>query len=238
MATAHSSNPFLLVSSLHLSWSCIARTWILAVAIWGGLGMQDLWGQARRQAIQGLDKEVVWHDNVGMALQAQRRGEIVQALDLSRQRLKYLPRTLEQLPDLKYLVLNRNKLRDLPKWLSELTDLRAILADHNQFDVFPVVLLDMPLVTQISMGENYIPAIPLDIDKMASLKILELWGNVLARFPASLGDLPSLQALDLLHNEMTAEEQEFLKSLLPTVELNMSEPCLCEFDDPVQSNAP
>ena len=211
---------------------------MLTLALCGGMGMQEVWGQARRQAIQGLDQEVVWHDNVGMALQAQRRGEIVQALDLSRQRLKYLPRTLEQLPDLKYLLLNRNKLRDLPKWLSEMTDLRAILADHNQFDVFPVVLLDMPWVTQISMGENYIPAIPLDIDKMVSLEILELWGNVLARFPASLGDMPSLQALDLLHNEMTAEEQEFLKGLLPNVELNMSEPCLCEFDDPVQSNAP
>ena len=70
----------------------------------------------------------------------------------------------------------------------------------------------------------------MDIDMMAGLEILSLWGNVLARFPASLGNLEQLQILDLLHNEMTVEEQDMLQALLPDVQLNLSEPCDCEFD--------
>ena len=60
---------------------------------------------------------------------------------------------------------------------------------------------------------------------------LGLWGNLIGRYPASLGDLPNLRTLDLLHNDMTAEEQELVSSMLPQVKVLMSEPCLCEFQD-------
>ena len=110
------------------------------------------------------------------------------------------------------------------------SDLKALVADHNRIQDFPEVLLKMPHVEQLSLGENYLRGIPLDIDMMAGLEILSLWGNVLARFPASLGNLERLQILDLLHNEMTVEEQDMLQALLPDVQLNLSEPCNCEFD--------
>ncbi|MDA0940328.1 MAG: leucine-rich repeat domain-containing protein [Bacteroidetes bacterium] len=201
----------------------------LVVAIGCGLANVVL-GQGRREVVQGVPGDLVWYEDVEEAIVAQQQGEVVLALDLTRNRLSDLPEGLKSLPDLTYLIANRNRLQGLPKWLPELTDLKVLLADYNRISDFPEVLLGMPQLEQLSLGENYLTGIPLDIDNMTSLQILSLWGNVLASFPASLGNLERLQILDLLHNEMTVEEQDILKALLPEVQLNLSEPCDCEFD--------
>ena len=187
-------------------------------------------GQARRDVVQNTPADLIWHDGVEEAQMAMSNGELVLAIDLSRNRLKSLPDGLQQFKDLRYLLLNRNRLRDLPDWLPQMGQLQALILDHNRFDDFPEVLLSMPQLEQLSIGENYLRGIPLDIDHMQGLKYLSLWGNVLASFPASLGDVPDLKVLDLLHNEMTVDEHEMLKELLPEVQLNMSQPCNCKFD--------
>ena len=200
------------------------------------VGLHGLsWGQARREVIVDLPADVVWYENVETAVQAQRNGAVVLALDLSRQRLKDLPPDLMLLEDLTYLLASRNRLDHFPNWLADMTDLQAIVADHNRFRNFPEVLLRMPHLSQISMGDNELHGIPLDIDLIADLEVLSLWSNLLASFPASLGNLEQLQILDLLHNEMTVEEQDMLTALLPDVQLNFSEPCDCTFDTGFQS---
>lgn len=188
------------------------------------------WGQARREVIQNAPSDLVWFDDIEEASKAVMEGDIVFALDLSRNRLHELPEELLQFQDLQFLLLNRNKLESLPSWLSQLTQLKAIVLDHNRFYDFPEVLLGMPNLEQLSIGENYLRGIPLDIDHIANLQYLSLWGNVLASFPASLGDLQNLKVLDLLHNEMTADEQDMLRTLLPEVQINMSQPCNCKFE--------
>ena len=186
--------------------------------------------QTRREVVVDAPTDLVWYDEVERAVQAHRAGNVVLAVDLSRNRLRELPADLMLLTDLTYLIVSRNKLSSLPEWAVEMTDLKAFIADYNRFEEFPEELLRMPHLKQVSLGENFLRAIPLDIDAMADLEILSLWGNVLARFPASLGNLEHLQVLDLLHNEMTVDEQDQLKALLPEVQLNLSEPCNCEFD--------
>lgn len=200
---------------------------------WGLPGLS--WGQARREVIVDLPEDVVWYDDVETAVQAQRNGAVVLALDLSRQRLKDLPPDLMLLEDLTYLLASRNRLDHFPDWLADMTDLKAVVADHNRFRNFPEVLFRMPHLTQISMGDNELQGIPLDIDLIADLEVLSLWSNLLASFPASLGNLERLQILDLLHNEMTVEEQGMITALLPDVQLNFSEPCDCDFDTGFQS---
>jgi len=200
------------------------------------VGLHGLsWGQARREVIVDLPADVVWYEDVETAVQAQRNGAVVLALDLSRQRLKDLPPDLMLLEDLTYLLASRNRLDHFPNWLADMTDLQAIVADHNRFRNFPEVLLRLPHLSQISMGDNELHGIPLDIDLITDLEVLSLWSNLLASFPASLGNLEQLQILDLLHNEMTVEEQDMLTTLLPDVQLNFSEPCDCTFDTGFQS---
>ncbi|MGB1384002.1 MAG: leucine-rich repeat domain-containing protein [Flavobacteriales bacterium] len=203
-------------------------------AVWSAAALllfaSSCFSQSRREVVVGAPTDLVWYDDVESAVQAQRAGNVVLAVDLSRKRLRELPADLRLLTDLSYLIVSRNKLASVPEWALEMTDLKALVADYNRFEEFPQELLRMPHLKQVSLGENFLRAIPLDIDAMVDLEILSLWGNVVARFPASLGNLEHLQVLDLLHNEMTVDEQDQLKALLPDVQLNLSEPCNCEFD--------
>jgi Leucine-rich repeat (LRR) protein len=104
--------------------------------------------------------------------------------------------------------------------------------NSNRLEHFPAVLTQMPHLKTLEMGDNMIDSIPLNIDRIEALESLELWDNVLAYFPASLSDLPNLRTLDLLHNDMVFEEQEALRNWLPSeVELILSAPCRCDFDE-------
>jgi hypothetical protein len=188
-------------------------------------------GQARREGIPGVGSGTVWFDDLNEALTAHQAGTPVVALDLTRRKLQTLPRDLVELSALRVLMLHKNRLNDLPPWLAEMESLEVLLLDQNRFDTFPEVLLRMDRLETLSLGDNFIEEIPLDVDHMASLRHLGLWGNLIGRYPASLGDLPNLRTLDLLHNDMTAEEQELVSSMLPQAKVLMSEPCLCEFQD-------
>ena len=194
------------------------------------MGVNSAWGQGRRDVIVHAPADLVWYEDVSAALEAQSEGQLVVAMDLSRQKLRSLPDDLVKLDDLTYLIVNRNRLDSFPSWLSTLSNLRVLIADHNRLAEFPEVLLDMPELQQLSLGENYLPSIPIDIDRITRLEILSLWGNVLSQFPASLGNLEHLNILDLLHNRMTKDEQDMLLELMPDVTIHMSEHCHCEFE--------
>jgi len=140
------------------------------------------------------------------AAEARRNGVPIFRLDLSKQRRSEIPAEILEWTELREVILDRNRLKSIGPELKQL--------------VF------------LEMGDNMIDSIPLNIDKIEALESLELWDNVLAYFPASLSDLPNLHRLDLLHNDMVFEEQEALRNWLPSqVELILSAPCRCDFDD-------
>ena len=123
----------------------------------GGVLVHCVWGPRTRprEVVQNGLADVVWYEDVEQAVQAQRNGEVVLAVDLSRQRLKTLPPDLMLLHDLTYLIVSRNRLDRFPIGLQEKTDLKALVADHNRIQDFPeVLLLKMPHVEQLSMGDN------------------------------------------------------------------------------------
>lgn len=166
------------------------------------------------------------------AVTAQESGMPVLRLDLSRKRLKILSEKISDLPELKELILDRNKLSELPASLSTLNQLEHFSAKSNQIDEFPQVILEWINLTHLDLGDNFIDAIPLHIDQLSALKTLNLWSNVIAQYPASLSNLKQLELLDLKQNDMTEDEQSTLQSWIsPGVELLLSPPCRCEFDD-------
>ena len=66
---------------------------------------------------------------------------------------------------------------------------------------------------------------------MTNLERLILWSNLIGHFPPSLSRLERLSELDLLHNEMSVDEQTWVREILPNAKLHFSEPCQCRFDD-------
>lgn len=152
-------------------------------------------------------------------------------LDLSRQRLRAVPGELARFTQLRELRLDRNKLDSLPPFLADFSHLELFSAEENELSAFPAAMWNWPQLRELHLGNNWIASIPIDIDALDQLEVLSLWSNVIGTFPVSLSELPKLRQLDLLNNDMTAEEQELLRIWLPDVELIMSEPCRCEFED-------
>lgn len=152
-------------------------------------------------------------------------------LDLSRQRLRSVPEELARFTELRELRLDRNKLDTLPAFLDRFSHLEIFSAQENALTAFPTAMWSWPQLRELHLGDNWIERIPIDIDALTHLEELTLWSNVIENFPVSLSELPRLRRVDLLYNDMTAEEQELLRMWLPDVEVVLSEPCRCEFDD-------
>jgi len=165
------------------------------------------------------------------AVEAENSGTQVLTLDLSKEKLTEIPVEVKNFISLEKLILNKNKLDTLPDWLSELEHLSYLQADKNLFETFPPVILEMDSLRVLKLGDNLIESIPMDIDQLDQLEWLGLWSNLLRDFPASLGDMKSLKVLDILYNDMTYEEQSWLKELLPSIVIEMSDPCQCDFNE-------
>ena len=171
-------------------------------------------------------------NNLDEARKARLNGVPVFRLDLSKRKLKAVPPEIWGWTELREIVLDRNKIKFIGPELEQLAFLERLSINSNQLEQFPAVLTQLDQLISLEMGDNMIDTIPLDIDRMKALESLELWDNVLAYFPASLSDLPNLRKLDLLHNDMIFEEQESLRDWFSDeVELILSAPCRCDFDE-------
>lgn len=184
-----------------------------------------------------ISNEVDWKKsqvfkNLDKAREARLNGVPIFRLDLSKQKLNAVPSEIWDWTELREIVLDRNKIKAIGPELRQLTFLEHLSVNSNRLERFPEVLTQLDQLISLEMGDNMIDTIPLDIDRMKALVSLELWDNVLAYFPASLSDLPNLRKLDLLHNDMIFEEQESLRDWFSDeVELILSAPCRCDFDE-------
>jgi len=169
--------------------------------------------------------------SIESALEAHHAGEIIEVLNLKKKKLKIIPKEIQVFTELIELRLDKNQIKILPDWFGELSHLEIFSAERNQLSEFPIVLLDMVNLRELYLGNNFITGIPIDIDALKNLEWLGLWSNLLRRFPSSLSDMPKLTTLDLLYNDMTFSEQSWLHELLPHINIEMSEPCHCTFDE-------
>ena len=167
------------------------------------------------------------------AREARALGQPIYRLDLTKQKLRKFPSEIAAWSELREVILNRNKLTGIDDDLHQWEHLEVFAAESNALEKFPASVLQWKALQTLRLGDNLIDSIPLHIDKLPQLAHLSLWSNVISYYPASLGDARSLKSLDLQYNDMTAEEQEMLKSWLPEqVELTLSAPCRCDFEEP------
>lgn len=171
------------------------------------------------------------YTSIEEAVEASERGETIEILDLTRQKLTSVPVEIRDFVHLNELYLNKNKLNELPVWMNELNEMEIFSAERNILEEFPEHLLSWKNLKVLYLGDNLITSIPINIDELEHLEWLGLWSNLIRIFPASLSDMPNLKTLDLLYNDMTYLEQTWLRELLPNVLLELSDPCNCKFDE-------
>lgn len=158
-------------------------------------------------------------------------GTPVYRLDLTKQKIKELPAELYELKDLHELILDRNKLKEIPVDINKLQQLQRLSISKNELKSFPPAICNLRNLTRLDLSDNLIDEIPDEIHRLYKLEELILWSNVIGYYPTTLMRLDNLKVLDLLHNEMSDTEQERLKNLLPEIDLKLSPPCDCTFDD-------
>lgn len=155
----------------------------------------------------------------------------VYRLDLTRQRLKSFPEEVLQLPYLHELILDRNKIDSIPASIKKLTYLQHFSIQRNDLMELPEEICTLTNLRILNVGENYLEELPEDLGRLKELRELILWSNMIGELPFSMTDIPHLKRVDMLHNEMNAEEQRLIRDMLPDTEIEMSAPCMCNFDD-------
>ncbi|XP_076238365.1 leucine-rich repeat-containing protein 58 [Calliopsis andreniformis] len=142
------------------------------------------------------------------------------SLDISNCGLHRLPDFLGDCP-LSCLVAKHNNLCNgsLPKSFENLVNLRELNLSGNRLTDFPEQVLDLTELKYLYLGGNHISEISKDVWKLQRLHVLSMGGNRLTEVPSTLGQLKSLQALVLCDNMLESLPSSIanltnLKSLL------------------------
>lgn len=183
--------------------------------------------RAEAQIESAWDTARVWTDFE----EALVRPERVQRLDLTKEKWKAVDHRLRRFRNLHELILDKNRLDSLPPWISEFQSLERLSIRGNRLTEVPLGILGLEALRELDLSDNMIAGIPEDIDALTRLERLLLWSNVIGHFPPSLSHLDALTELDLLNNEMSVDEQIWVRELLPGRMLHFSPPCRCDFDD-------
>lgn len=104
---------------------------------------------------------------------------------------------------LEVLDLSNNKLRYLPNELAQLKKLKILFASNNQFEVLPEVLGQCENLEMVGFKANIIKHVPENALPI-KLRWLILTDNLIEALPNSLGERPRMQKLALAGNKLTA----------------------------------
>jgi Leucine-rich repeat (LRR) protein len=138
----------------------------------------------------------------------ERRSQLVDELDASRNHISVLPSALIRFTNLTNLILSSNNLTVIPYEIySNATQLRSLVLSENEISVIPD---DMPhflteLIT-LKLDDNRIEALPHTIHHMEKLRNLQLGsdygGNFLASLPGTISSLTVLKELNVSYNRI------------------------------------
>lgn len=125
-------------------------------------------------------------------------------LDLEKQKLKNVPKSIINFENLERLILKRNYIKEIPKELS-------LIKKIHYLDI----------------SSNYIKELPAEIS-ILKLDTLIMWDNRIRVFPEKFQEIgKTLQFLDLRAIQMNKEEQKTIKLLFPKAKIKFTHPCNC-----------
>ncbi|XP_065648667.1 leucine-rich repeat serine/threonine-protein kinase 1 isoform X3 [Hydra vulgaris] len=130
--------------------------------------------------------------------------QLITEVNLSDNKLKYVPFILFQLPSLSKLNLSNNRLNDLSYMDSSTNEnnilnqkvgltLEELELHHNSLKTLPKFIFEMPILQYINCSNNNLKSLPMEMWLSESLKVLLLDHNHLSK-------LPSLINLNREHN--------------------------------------
>ena len=149
-------------------------------------------------------------------------------LDVSRNKLTYIPPFVGNLSKLTYLDISNNQISSLPDEILSLGHLMQITASVNRFSSIPKVIFSLPKLETLLISGNQISEIDVDgLLKLKKLQILDLSNNSISRIPPQLGNVSWLKSISLEGNSFrqprpqimakgTQFVLEYLRDRIPT----------------------
>ena len=138
---------------------------------------------------------------------AQLRLNTLQFLNISNNKLVSLPESgcFFHMASLKKLDVSHNRLQYLPAEISDCTELFILDAQDNDIVELPKELsIKCIQLRKMNLCENELLRLPDDIGNLAKMESLLLFRNKLQSLPESLGLLDSLHTLDVSLNQLTS----------------------------------
>lgn len=133
----------------------------------------------------------------------------LEILDLSNNRLSYLPPELTQLHKLKIVFASNNLFEFLPEVLGQCLNLEMIGFKANQIKQVSAAALP-PKIKCLILTDNQLETLPDALGDRLELQKLALAGNKLSCLPQTLGQLHNLQLLRISANALTECPEQLL----------------------------
>lgn len=128
-------------------------------------------------------------------------------LDISRNRLSFLPAQIQQLKNLRHLNMTSNEFKEIPKEIYQLKQLEVLSISQNQISEIPEEMpVMLPNLVTLRVAANVIRSLPTCLHLWTKMRHLQLGsvygGNQLVSLPDTISDMPVLEELDLSYNRL------------------------------------
>ncbi|MDP3533508.1 MAG: leucine-rich repeat domain-containing protein [Alphaproteobacteria bacterium] len=128
----------------------------------------------------------------------------LKVLSLRYNKIKSLPKTIGKLIHLEALLVKGNKLRSLPRTINKLINLSELFLCENKFTSFPETICNLTNLQGLGFSQNKLTSLPETISNLTNLQTLRLGYNNLTSLPETIGNLIELKELDLYNNHLTS----------------------------------
>ncbi len=160
--------------------------------------------------------------------EALKNPEKVYRLDLSKQKLKTVPKSVFSLYNLQELILAKNKLQKIPPEIGNLSNLQKLDVSRNKIMEFPASIGNLTNLIELIANQNDIYALPPEVGNLINLEFLDLWSNEIDVFPVEIAKLKdTLKKLDLRVVLINEDKQKAIADLLPNTNIYFSKSCNC-----------
>lgn len=124
-------------------------------------------------------------------------------LNLSDSHLKQYPDAIDVLhPYLRTLDLSKNKLKVLPKSIGQFKELKILNISNNSLETLPGEINNLSKIETLQVNSNLLKELP-PLNNLTFLKRASFEDNQINIFPEFLCELKHLEALDLSKNNIT-----------------------------------
>ncbi len=113
------------------------------------------------------------------------------------------------------LDLSSNKVTTIPASIGKLSRLRDINLSKNEIASLPYEFGNLKALKMLNMRQNGLTTFPKSVAMLSSLEVLDLAFNKLTTMPIEIANLKNLKTLILVGNEISKNEQNKIKALLP-----------------------